>query len=212
MTLELVPPRTISAPVGFEGRGYLPWVELAVQVRFVVPDWQVRDETWVHWAVEVGRAGVVLESARRFDPGLRAAGAGAPPATSRLIDAVLTARAADECLTALWNGWRPRLQRNRELGLTSLLDETPDAFRRRCLAVFGPAMRGGGLASAEGAAAIGRIAAAIDRIELGETSCVRLRARAGLGWYVQGIEPKRAGADLLLGGVARSGGAPGAER
>jgi hypothetical protein len=137
-----------------------------------------------------------------FDPGRRA-GQAAEPSGARRIDAAPTDQAAVDAASRLFAGWRPQLHRQPELELVSHPGETGEEFRRRCLAVFGPAVRSGEFRGADAQKSVAEVAAGIESRTLGPAEIEAESLQARVAWYPEGDEPALAGSDLLIAGAAR---------
>jgi len=199
---ELVPPRTVSAPVTVVAPDYRPWYEVSARVEARIAEWDWQEASWHHWAVPAKATGAELAGAREFDPGLRAASPGTPERAghpSPPLDAAL----AGELAQALVGRLRPVVFRQATLGLTSGLDENREAFRRRCLAVIAPAVRSGGVSGESGAAAMASLREAIEERRLDKRELQVAALRVGIGWYPRGTEPGRASSELLVNGPVR---------
>jgi len=200
---EILPPRTVSAPVGATSGRYRPWYEVSVLLDAGVPEWGWRDVTWHHWAIPCAGEGPDPGAVRAFDPARRAAMPGAPP---HVAGPALDEGVALRLARAAMSGLEREVHRQPRLGLVSTLAEGREAFRRRCLASLGPALRLGRLHGGEGAARVAALARGIESRTLaeGELSIIALQVR--IGWYPEGTEPLAAAAELLVSGPARHGG------
>ncbi len=205
MRLDLAAPRTVSVPVGLSAPVWRPWLEVTVCVRAVLEEWGLREERWLHWAAPLGADGRPEAGFRLFDPGLRAASEGEPPAEWRGGPGAVDRAAAEHALGRLLAGWAPQVHRSAELGLTSAVDEPLAAFRRRCLRTLAGAVRDGALAGDAGASAVARIAGSIETAVLAGERLELTAARAGVGWYPEGLGPGRADEDLMVAGGAGEG-------
>lgn len=200
----IVAPRTVSAPSRAFAAGYRPWYEIAALLEVVVEAWEWREASWHHWAVPIVQQKADLGGARSFDPGRRSAITGLPGgehAPSPPLDTSLA-----EMLTVSLLGRISRtVYRQPQLGLVSELGEQEGAFFRRCLSIFGPALRAGDMRGEQGAAAMATVRAAIEVRQLGPGELLTPALRVGVGWYPTGIEPTTAPADLLVKGTIRGG-------
>lgn len=204
MRPELRPARTLSAPAGQSKAGYRPWIEVAVQVRVSVPEWGLDETGWVHWAVPVRVGRPDLNAALPFDPGRRAAVVGEPPGELRRSEASLDGSETARICEVLLARWQPRVHFHSVLRIPSRLEEPLEDFRRRCLRLLPPLLRGGGLQGSEAAEAA-RLAASIESRALADDELLVLTLRVGLGWYPAGVEPAAAPADPLMRGPAWRG-------
>jgi hypothetical protein len=85
---------------------------------------------------------------------------------------------------------------NAALRLPSRLDEPVEAFRQRCMSLFGPVpVRPEG--SDRNGKETARLAAAIESRALSGDELEVLVWRVGVGWYPTGVEPTPASADPL---------------
>jgi hypothetical protein len=193
---DLVRPRTISAPAGAAPAGYRPWIEVAAVVRVSVAGWGLDDTSWVHWAVPVSEGQPEPSSAVTFEPGRRAALPGKPSPELRRGEAALDETAAAGLCEALLARWRPRVHYDAALRLPSRLDEPLEAFRRRCLGLFGP-VPGRREGCDRGGEEAERLAEAIESRALSGDELEVLLWRVGVGWYPTGVEPAPASADPL---------------
>jgi len=109
--LELDAQRTVSAPSGRRPSAYHPWVEVTAHVRVAVPDWDLDEPAWVHWAVPVVEGRADPSRAFAFDPGRRAATPGAPPSGARRPEATVGREEAERLCEALLAAWRSRLRK-----------------------------------------------------------------------------------------------------
>lgn len=193
---DLVRPRTISALTGTAPVGYRPWVEVAAVVRVSVAGWGLDDTSWVHWAVPVSEGQAEPQGAVAFDPGRRAAVPGEPSPELRRSEAALDEAAAARLGEALLARWRPRVHYSAALRLPSRLDEPLEAFRQRCIGLFGSVP-----GRCEGFDRDGketkRLAAAIESRALSGDELEVLLWRVGVAWYPTGVEPAPASADPL---------------
>ncbi len=203
MRPEFSAPRTVSSPAGGELQRYRPWVEVSALVRVSVAGWDVAETAWVHWAVPVKDGRADLEGTVVFDPGRRAAAPGEPAAELRAGESALDEEEAVRVCEALAERWRPRLHFHNQLRLASRLDEPPDAFRRRCLALLAPVLRNVDSSRRKGEFA--RLAASIESRELRAGELHVLRWRVGVGWYPSGIEPAAAPEDPMMLGSQGQG-------
>jgi hypothetical protein len=194
---ELVSPRTVSAPTGDAIPRYRPWVEVSAQVRISVEEWKLDEELWVHWAVPWLESGPDLDAALPFDPGRRAASAGEPPAELRSESVALGEDAAADLCRRLRAGWVPRAHYHPVLHLASGLDESPEAFRRRCVGLFAGAARRVQSPGREGRDA-GRLGGAFETRALSGDELAVVRWRVGVGWYPAGVAPAPAPRDPLM--------------
>ncbi len=204
MRPELRPARTVSAPAGGAPVEYRPWVEVALQVRARVPAWGLEEDGWVHWAVPVRAGRPDLNAARPFDPGRRAAVVGEPPDEVRQGETTLDESEAAGICEVLLARWQPRVHFHSDLRIPSRLEESLEDFRRRCLRLLPPPLRGGGLQGSEAAEAA-RLAASIESRTIADDELLVLTLRVGLGWYPAGVEPAAAPADPLMRGPAWRG-------
>jgi hypothetical protein len=198
----LLPPRWIHARSGVGAVAFVPWLEVSALVRVHVAPWRHDDRLWLHWAVPCPEATPRIDAALPFDPGRRAGLATEPPGARRQ-SAAPTDHAAVDAASRLLAGWRPQLHRQEDLDLVSRLGETGEEFRRRCLGMFGPAIRSGRLRDAAAQAGLSRLAAGIASrtLEPDEITAETLQVR--VAWYAQADGPALAGADLLVDGAAR---------
>jgi hypothetical protein len=201
MRPELRPARTLSAPAGQAKAGYRPWIEVAARVRVSVPGWGLDEAGWVHWAVPVRQGRPEPEAATTFDPGRRAAFPGEPPGELRRDEASLDVSAAARLCEALLARWQPRVYFHPVLGVASRLDEPLEDFRRRCMRLLEPVMRGAA-ASGREAPDQTRLVAPIESLSLPGDRLQVLSLRAGVGWYPEGVEPAPPPADPLMQGQA----------
>jgi hypothetical protein len=193
---DVVRPRTISAPTGTAPVGYRPWVEVAAAVRVSVTGWGLDDTSWVHWAVPVSEGEAEPLGAVTFDPGRRAALPGEPSPELRRGEAALDETVAARLCEALLARWRPRVHYNAALRLPSRLDEPLEAFRQRCIGLFGP-VPGRRQGTDRDVKETQRLAAAVEsRVASGNEFEV-LHWRVGVGWYPTGVEPAPASVDSL---------------
>lgn len=205
MRLDLVPPRTLSVPVGLGAARWWPWLEITLQVRADIAAWNVVETRWLHWAAELQEDCRAAEVFRPFDPGLRSARVGEPPEGSRGRPGAVDRAAAERALGGLLAGWAPQIHRSAELDLTSRLDEPLPQFRRRCLRALSGAVRGGVVTGERGAEAVSRVAASVETVVLDGSMLAAVTARVGVGWYPDGIEPALAGSDLMVSAVPGGG-------
>jgi hypothetical protein len=204
MRPELCPARTVSAPVGGAPFEYRPWVEVALQVRARVPAWGLEEDGWVHWAVPVRAGRPDLNAATPFDPGRRAAVVGEPPEGVRQGETRLDESEAARICEALLARWRPQIHFHSVLRIPSRLEEPLEDFRRHCLRLLPPPLRGGGPQGSKEAEAA-PLAASIESRALTDDELLVLTLRVGLGWYPAGVEPVAAPTDPLMRGPAWRG-------
>jgi hypothetical protein len=188
---DVVRPRTISAPTGTTPVGYRPWVEVAAVVRVSLAGWGLDETRWVHWAVPVSEGRVEPLGAVTFDPGRRAAVPGEPSPELRRGEAALDETAAARLCEALLARWRPQEHYNAALRLPSRLDEPLEAFRQRCIGLFG-SVPGRRNRSDRDAKEIERLAAAIESRVLSGDELEVMHWRVGVGWYPTGVQPASA--------------------
>ncbi len=165
-------------------------------VRVSVAGWGLDDTSWVHWAVPVWEGRAELLGAVTFDPGRRAAVPGEPSPELRRSEAALDETAAARLGEALLARWRPWVHYSPALRLPSRLDEPVEAFRQRCIGLFGsvPTRCEGFDGDGKGT---GRLAAAIESRVLSGDELEVVLWRVGVGWYPTGVEPAPASADPL---------------
>ncbi len=200
----LQPPRWIRTRSDAGAVPFVPWLEVSALVRVRVGEWRHDDRLWVHWAVPCPEGSPRAEAARPFDPGRRAGLAAEPPAAGR-VTATPTDQAAVDAASRWIARWRPLLHRQADLELVSRLGETGEEFRRRCLNMFGPAIRSGQLRGAEAQGELARLAAGVESRVLGPAEIEAESLQVRVAWYAQGDEPLLAGAELLVDGAVRQG-------
>jgi hypothetical protein len=198
----LQPPRWIHARGAAGAVAIVPWLEVSALVHVRVASWRHEDRLWVHWAVPCVGGAPRVEAARPFDPGRRAGSTVEPP-SARRIDAAPADREVVDAAARLFGGWRPQLHRQPALELVSRPGENQEDFRRRCLAVFGPAVRSGQLPGADAQKSVAEVAAGIETRTLGPAEVEAESLQARVAWYPEGDEPALAGSDLLITGAAR---------
>lgn len=200
--VELGAPRCVSAPVGMQVTGYWPWVEISAWLQVVIASWEHRDHCWRHWALPF-REELDPSSARGFEPGVRSACQGDPPAPLRLQPARLELGAAQLIVARVLGHWHPILHRHADLRLTSALDEPRESFRRRCLALAGGPLRRGELVGQGAGLALARLAGGIESRVLAAGELIVERARVAVGWYPGGLEPEAGTTELMTSGGVR---------
>jgi hypothetical protein len=193
--VQLLPPRTISRPVGSHG-SLVPWVEVTLRLALRVAEWAVDEVAFFHWAApwSPGARGLAW---RRFDPGRRAASPGAPEGEEQALTQEDAASLAQEVAALL-----PReLYFQPALGVVSVLGESFSAFRHRCLKLFAPRVQEGLLRrELEAARAVAAVVEGIQRRSLGPEELVCLEARVGLGYYPAELAPSEAPGELMVEG------------
>lgn len=201
--VAIVPPRTISAPSGWAGRVFLPFVEITARAEIEVAEWRFREPVWLHWAAPVLGGSVQAAAARRFDPGRRAAAPGEPDRARRSPGAVPSAGEMAALGNAVAREWRCELHRHSRLDLVSRLDEPLDEFLRRCRALVGSALRAGAVEKESVAAEIHRLGAETESRALGAEHLRVMSVEARLGWYPEGVRPDLAEGTLMVTGEPR---------
>lgn len=203
--VAITPPRTISAPSGWACGRFLPFVEITVRAEIEVDEWRFRESVWLHWAVPVRDGSVEAATARRFDPGRRAAAPGEPDSARRAAGPVPPASEMADLGTAVTRDWRGELHRHPLLDLVSRIDEPLGDFRRRCRALVGSALRAGAVAQDSVAAELHPLAAETESRALGAEHLHVLSVAARIGWYPEGEQPELALGSLLVRGEPRGG-------
>jgi len=187
--------RTISQPVG-TGGAFSPWVEVSLLAQLTVPDWDVAESLFLHWAAPWQSSEARLW--RPFDPGRRAASQGSPPGVAA---PELTPQKAQELLAEVMPLLPRTLYRHKDLGLVSRLGETASSFRHRCLRAFAPTVREGlWRRDAQAAQAVARMLAGIQERTLGQQELEVVQGRVGLAWYPAGLEPTLSSESLMIEG------------
>jgi len=202
--IELLPTRFLPCGPGRPSPTFHPWLEVSARLRASLKAWSFDATLWRRWAVPFRAGAPSIAEAVVFDSGRRAGAVGEPAPELRAGEAVLDDGLAEEVVSGLLARWRPELHRAAALGLVSEVGEPRDAFRRRCQAVLGEAVRGGALQGDAGAAALQAVRASIESRFVEPTEVELLAARAGIGWHGAEDQPGEAVGELMVAGQVRT--------
>ncbi|MBI4916331.1 MAG: hypothetical protein HY825_10830 [Acidobacteria bacterium] len=169
-----------------------------------VDSWAVDATLWRRWAVPFRGGAPAIADAVVFDSGRRAGAVGEPAPELRAGEAELDDARAEEVVSGLLAGWRPELHRSAALGLVSEIGEPRDAFRRRCQAALGEAVRGGALQGDAGVATVQAVRASIETRVVEPAAIELLAARVGIGWFGAADQPGEADGELMIAGQVRT--------
>jgi hypothetical protein len=202
--IELLPARFHPSGPGQASSTFHPWLEVSARLRVSLSTWPIDTTMWRSWAIPFRGGAPAITEAVVFDSGRRAGAVGEPAPELRAGEASFDLGRAEEVILALLSRWRPEVHRAVALGLVSEVGEARDAFRRRCQAALGEAVRAGALQGDAGAATLQSVRASFESRFVEPAAIELLTARAGIGWYGAEDQPAATGGELMVAGEVRT--------